>query len=156
MDNDAEPRRERELLTEFLAGRNVACPVCGYNLRGLASPICPECGAHLDLRVGSVDRRLGAWLTTLLSLALPFGFFGIGLIVIVVLSTYWGEWPSAEFMLAITCSTVAYGVLVWGILASRRRYWSMTQVKRCAVAIASVLVNCVIVSLLIHWMLEAG
>ena len=25
-------------------GRDVSCPLCGYNLRGLAEPRCPECG----------------------------------------------------------------------------------------------------------------
>ena len=25
-------------------GRELACPLCGYNLRGLAEPRCPECG----------------------------------------------------------------------------------------------------------------
>ncbi len=25
-------------------GRDVGCPLCGYNLRGLAEPRCPECG----------------------------------------------------------------------------------------------------------------
>jgi hypothetical protein len=38
-------------LAAFLADRDVPCPGCGYNLRGLPSDRCPECHAAL-----SVDR----------------------------------------------------------------------------------------------------
>jgi hypothetical protein len=31
--------------TRFLAEHDVPCPRCGYNLRGLGEPLCPECGA---------------------------------------------------------------------------------------------------------------
>jgi hypothetical protein len=30
--------------TEYLARHDVPCPSCGYNLRGLEKPVCPECG----------------------------------------------------------------------------------------------------------------
>jgi hypothetical protein len=28
--------------------RDITCPLCGYNLRGLTTPVCPECGHHFD------------------------------------------------------------------------------------------------------------
>ncbi len=43
-------------LRDFLAGRDVPCPACGYNLRGLAAPVCPECG--LTLTVEGIRRSL--------------------------------------------------------------------------------------------------
>ena len=49
------------LLTEFLATRSATCPLCGYNLRGLTSPRCPECGRRLRLSVGLTEPYLGAW-----------------------------------------------------------------------------------------------
>jgi hypothetical protein len=38
----ADEQRERELA--WFAEHDVACPACGYNLRGLRSDRCPECG----------------------------------------------------------------------------------------------------------------
>ncbi|MGH7132858.1 MAG: hypothetical protein ACREJO_13030 [Phycisphaerales bacterium] len=37
------------VLHNFLAGRDVACPGCGYNLRGVPAAACPECGRGLKL-----------------------------------------------------------------------------------------------------------
>ncbi len=37
-------------LRGFLADRDVLCPVCEYNLRGLTDMRCPECGTSIDLR----------------------------------------------------------------------------------------------------------
>ena len=41
-----------ELLLQFLDGRSVGCPRCGYDLRDLSRPVCPECGEELVLTVG--------------------------------------------------------------------------------------------------------
>lgn len=37
------------------------CPRCGYDLKNLTSPKCPECGEGLSLRVGVTTPRFG-WL----------------------------------------------------------------------------------------------
>lgn len=58
------------LLLEFLRDHNAECPVCGYNLRSLTRPVCPECKLELVLTVGATRLRLG-WLF----LALVPGFF---------------------------------------------------------------------------------
>jgi predicted RNA-binding Zn-ribbon protein involved in translation (DUF1610 family) len=36
--------RAGDLLREYLAGRDVGCDGCGYNLRGVMGVVCPECG----------------------------------------------------------------------------------------------------------------
>jgi hypothetical protein len=58
-------------LRAFLAGRDVECPQCGYNLRGLRGAACPECGSALSFRmlrnlerqkkVGALDVRRARW-----------------------------------------------------------------------------------------------
>ena len=53
--------RDDERLLEFVRGRDVACPRCGYNLRDLAEARCPECAERLELRVGVTTPRFG-WL----------------------------------------------------------------------------------------------
>src|ERR1041384_3207925 len=61
-------------LTLFLAERDAPCPACGYNLRQLRYPLCPECGERLELRVGMVEPRLGLWLAGLMASAAGAGF----------------------------------------------------------------------------------
>lgn len=58
------------MLLDFLREHDAVCPVCGYNLRALTRPVCPECRQELVLSVGV--RRLGlAWLFV----AVAPGFF---------------------------------------------------------------------------------
>ncbi len=58
------------MLLDFLREHDAACPVCGYNLRALTRPLCPECRQELVLSVGV--RQLGlAWLFV----AIAPGFF---------------------------------------------------------------------------------
>lgn len=40
-------------LAAHLADHDAPCPGCGYNLRGCAEAICPECGQKLVLQVGA-------------------------------------------------------------------------------------------------------
>lgn len=42
---------DAELLASYLADRDVACPGCGYNLRGCKSQQCPECAESIKLNV---------------------------------------------------------------------------------------------------------
>ncbi len=40
---------DTELVTRFLGGRDLPCPRCGFNLRGVRDAVCPECGRRLGL-----------------------------------------------------------------------------------------------------------
>lgn len=44
-------------LREYLAERDVLCPFCGYNLRGLQDAVCPECGRFLRITLTDTPRR---------------------------------------------------------------------------------------------------
>jgi hypothetical protein len=61
-----EHRQLGDDLREYVAERDVACPSCGYNLRGLESSTCPECGCGLRLEVASdrakVRKEAVSWL----------------------------------------------------------------------------------------------
>ncbi|MFG0328985.1 MAG: hypothetical protein ACF8PN_03710 [Phycisphaerales bacterium] len=65
-----ELTRGQELLLRFLRDHDAECPVCGYNLRGLTRPVCPECSEELAPTVGVEGLRLG-WLFA----AIAPGFF---------------------------------------------------------------------------------
>lgn len=62
--------RAQTLLLDFLSDHDACCPSCGYNVRALTRPVCPECRQQLTLTVGVVNLRLG-WLLV----ALAPGFF---------------------------------------------------------------------------------
>lgn len=68
---------ELDLLPVFLAARDVACPSCGYNLRGLREARCPECGEAIALQVGLVEPRQAAGITGLIGLAAGAGMNGL-------------------------------------------------------------------------------
>src|SRR3954452_11659127 len=74
------PRDARDMLLEFLGAYDADCPVCGYNLKALTRPVCPECGQELVLAVGVRRVRLG-WLMA----AVAPGFFsGIAAVFVLV------------------------------------------------------------------------
>src|SRR5690349_2982947 len=61
------PAGERDWLVDYLAERDAPCPLCGYNLRGLVSDRCPECGREIRLRVGLAEAYVRAWVAALTS-----------------------------------------------------------------------------------------
>jgi hypothetical protein len=74
------PDDETRMLLEFVHNRDAACPACGYNLRNLTRPVCPECRQALMLTVGLRKPPESAFL--LLTLA-PGIFSGMCLALIV-------------------------------------------------------------------------
>jgi hypothetical protein len=61
------------MLLEFMRGRDVGCPLCGYNLRDLTKATCPECNHRLELRVG-VQKVQVLWLILAI---IPGAFSGL-------------------------------------------------------------------------------
>lgn len=48
------------LLRAYLAGRDVSCSGCGYNLRALSGDACPECSSPVSLSV-QADEPFRKW-----------------------------------------------------------------------------------------------
>ena len=97
-----------DLLCKFLEKRELPCPRCGYNLRGLTSSRCPECGDELALQVGLVEPRMGAYITLLAACCVGLGgsalFTGIALLN--APSSFWFK-ASAILMLVQLVLTAA-------------------------------------------------
>src|SRR5262245_37722664 len=72
------------LLVRWLVGRDAKCPVCGYNLRGLFEPRCPECGAGIELAVASPDSKFGWWVVAQVFLAMAMGFDAVVALLILM------------------------------------------------------------------------
>jgi hypothetical protein len=108
-------------LHAFLAGRDVSCPACGYNLRDLAGDRCPECGEALVLQVGVAEPRQAAAITGLIGLAAGAGMSALLLAYLLVQVAVYGRYfSSMDRFFAINF----FGLVVEGTaLALWLRYW---------------------------------
>lgn len=136
------------LLEQFLADRDVPCPVCGYNLRGLNSTNCPECGASLNLGVSSTDLKVGPWLVMLLGVSIPLGFCFIGTVfMVVMIMAAGGGAPPRNLLMsvgALAAGTVIYGLLAWVLVKKRRFFLRRRPLAQLLLAIGFVLISAVI------------
>lgn len=118
-----------EALRSFLRARDVPCPACGYNLRGLPGDRCPECNELLDLRVGLVHPKLAWFITALVGLAAGAGFSGLLLLYYV-----WRVVPTSRRLMPEFLWTTLVGVALEGgllaVLVLRRR-----SLSRWAIAV---------------------
>ncbi len=120
-------RPEHDLLREFLSQRDAPCPGCGYNLRGLREPRCPECNQHLRVSVALVEPSLGLWLVAVLGL----GAVGAGalfmLLGVVILSVGEKSWPRGDELVLIVLIPAAVlmvdALAVWWLGSRRGRRW---------------------------------
>jgi hypothetical protein len=122
---ETDPTRSQRLLAEYLADRDLACPNCAYNLRGLTTDRCPECGEPLRLELRGTERRMGAYLVLLSGCCVGLGG---GLLFTIALLSYNGpgDWlrqpgPAALAGLALVC-----GCALPFVVRSRGRF------QRCA------------------------
>lgn len=124
-------------LLAYVAGRDVECPVCKYNLRDLPSDRCPECGQSLMLRLAQVEPRLRLWLAMLVPLLLGGGLGSLFL----VLCIKWGlprvgAVPVLLFGLMFPVGLVA--------LRSRRWFLRRTSLTQWSLVAASIVANVVL------------
>ncbi len=132
---EAPASRAEAMLLEFLVEHEAACPVCGYNLKTLTRPICPECGSELVLTVGATRLRLG-WLFV----ALAPGFFsGIaaGFLLIPIVLRYVvgdGGWSHLLNLVDLFgwCSGVFAILLAW----KRHRFLALPRGQQMMFALA--------------------
>jgi hypothetical protein len=114
---------DQDALQTFLADRDYECPVCRYNLRGLQDTSCPECGARLDLQVGSIDLRLGPWVTAMLAIAIPLGFNAVlGVVGLTMALSGRERWERRDTLVFGACVGMAIaGSIAIFVLCRRRR-----------------------------------
>jgi hypothetical protein len=112
-----------EQMSVYLAGRDVPCPGCGYNLRDLRGSRCPECGDALVLSVGLAEPKQAAGITGLIGLAAGAGLSGLLLVYALIRHFLFGDSFSGEdrFVLITVCGFVVEAAAVWIWLVTWRR-----------------------------------
>ncbi len=150
-------------LRAFLAERDVACPNCGYSLRGLKDAACPECGVALTLSVALQQPITTAWLACMLPLWVVGGGFGVGGCVAwlafakdIVRSGQRGE-PSVAFWIGVYPLGVAVLFLPPAVFLVLRhgRVWMSRHDDRRGLVVSS-FVLCAIATLTwVVWLLSA-
>ncbi len=120
-DSETRPTDESMLL-DFLRGRDAPCPLCGYNLRDLTQPVCPECRQDLMLAVG-VRRLL---LVPLLVTVAPGCFSGIAACILMYPMIFFGPAPLPIY-LVWTFGAASGAATIWLTL---RRYAFLRQPPR--------------------------
>lgn len=115
------PLPSQDHLAAYLAQRDVPCPACNYNLRGLTADRCPECNRELVLQIRLAEPRIGAWIAALAGAAAMLGFNGLLFLYFLAYMArgrrYGPPWPSVATLLVSTV-IAAFGL---SLLIKRRR-----------------------------------
>jgi hypothetical protein len=127
--------QDAQLLSTYLAERDVPCPRCGYNLRALTSGRCPECGDELQLQVGLVEPRLRAYVALLV--ACCFGCGGSMLFGAVALNCAPSGWWTEPCAVVLLVQLLLSGVMLLFVLRRRRQFRKASRRVQWTLAVAA-------------------
>lgn len=132
---DDRAQSDAALLAAFLADRDLPCPRCGYNLRGLTGGRCPECGDPLRLQVSLIEPRMGAYISLLVACCIGLGGSGLfGLLGLRAAPTsWWAQWSARLLLLQFAVSAIALFI----VLIRRRRLRRASTLVQCLVSLAA-------------------
>lgn len=124
-----------KLLIQYLSSTDVQCPRCQYNLRGIDSPRCPECGLKLGLLVSPERPSTTCWVFALVAagIAAAHGLDALVAIYAMRNTTYgfaWGHWYSIVVvyptLFAIPCFV--------GLICFRKYFWNWNRLLQWSIA----------------------
>lgn len=117
------------LLVRFLRTRDAACPVCGYNLRALTEPICPECRHELLLTVGVTRPQLG-WLLAALAPGFFSGIAACFVLVPIVARLVFGDGLMSPALNALDLFGWCSGLFAIGLAVKRDRFMAQPRTRQ--------------------------
>lgn len=115
-----------EAVRAYVAERDVPCPGCGYNLRGLTGERCPECNEALEVRIGLAEPRMGAFIACVVGLAVGAGAAGLWELGALVMCLRLG-WPGGREVFWIMgyppLMLMLEGAALWWLVSAAGRRW---------------------------------
>src|SRR5690349_18180211 len=117
--------RAEEMLLEFLREYEAPCPVCGYNLKALTRPVCPECGQGLVLAVGAARLRFG-WLFAAVAPGFFSGIAALFVLVPIIGRYVFGDGVLMPLMIIIDVFGWCSGIFAIILARKRVRFLSQT------------------------------
>ena len=153
--DEGESKGTESALRAYLKSGDVACPECGYNLRGVTGVSCPECGWGLKLELHSFTLARTARFGLMLACAWA--------VAVNVLSTFpfvdrfvrepvgkpnawWWlttGWPSVVCLLSLA--------MLVGLILTRDRHFSRTHQVRWLVGASALLGLQLVVTAALSW-----
>jgi hypothetical protein len=122
-------------LVDFLRDRDAWCPACRYNLRGLTTPRCPECGRELRLSVGATEPFLRAWIMLAVAACSAAGVGVLfGWIVIAFGFPYNGYRPREAILLGVIAFFMVMVLVAPLVLITRWRFLKLSQSAQWRIA----------------------
>ncbi|MEM9662323.1 MAG: hypothetical protein AAF937_08435 [Planctomycetota bacterium] len=111
-------------LKAYLVDRDVPCPGCGYNLRGVAEPVCPECGTLVDIEEWLVnEQHLRQYRKTLSGLIVGWITNAVLPVGILVLAVYIRGRVPPEDIAVMLVVPVVISVSILGLALPYGRAW---------------------------------
>lgn len=130
----ADASRADELLLEFLREHDAPCPVCGYNLRALTRPVCPECGQTLSLAVGAPNLRLG-WLMAAVAPGFFSGIAAVFVLIPIIGRLGFGDGKMSPGLNALDLFGWTSGVFAVVLATKRRRFLAFPGATQAWIAL---------------------
>ena len=122
----APTTRAQEMLLDFLREHESPCPLCGYNLKALTRPICPECGQELMLTVGAARVRLG-WLMAAVAPGFFSGIAAFFLLVPIVVPPMFGNARIPLTLIGTDLFGWCSGIFAIVLAAKRHRFLAQSR-----------------------------
>lgn len=128
------------MLIEFLRAHDADCPVCGYNLRGLTRPVCPECEQELVLTVGVTRLRMG-WLFAAIAPGFFSGIAACFLLAAIVARLIFGDGQMSLTLNAVDLFGWCSGIFAIVLAVNRNRFLAQSRARQRWMAIGIWLVH---------------
>jgi hypothetical protein len=120
---------EPELLRAYLAGRDVPCGQCGYNLRDLVGRVCPECNTVIALSAQAADpmwryRSVAIWalvVTAAGRVLIVLPILGSAIIGLMMNGFGWASYGlyTGAYAIGHLVTLIATCWILWGLLRNR-------------------------------------
>ncbi|MFO0874166.1 MAG: hypothetical protein U0575_09365 [Phycisphaerales bacterium] len=117
------------MLVRFLRTHDAACPVCGYNLRALTAPNCPECRHELALTVGVTRPPLG-WLLAALAPGFFSGIAALFVLMAIVARLVAGDGLTSPALNALDLFGWCSGIFAIMLAAKRDRFLALPRARQ--------------------------